>query len=161
MICKVLPKFLKNFVTISRAPAFCFKISVYTFQHRDCPVLVTCYLRSSHITILLLAGGTSLTSNEFVCSEVTCDITDLPPVLWLPYSALTLLVGRQEGRPACKKWGDGGGGHCLVRMEWCSARWSVYLPLLIFPCTPKSRRSLLATAHAGGPRKRAVKRLWL
>jgi len=32
-------------------------------------------------------------------------------------SALTLLVGRQEGRLACKKWGDGGGGHWLVRME--------------------------------------------
>ena len=33
------------------------------------------------------------------------------------FSALTLLVGRQEGHPACKK-GDGGGGHWLVRMEW-------------------------------------------
>jgi len=28
------------------------------------------------------------------------------------FSALTLLVGRQEGHPAHKKiWGDGGGGH--------------------------------------------------
>jgi len=26
------------------------------------------------------------------------------------FSALTLLVGRQEGRLACKTWGDGGGG---------------------------------------------------
>jgi len=25
--------------------------------------------------------------------------------------AVTLLVGRQKGHPACKKWGDGGGGH--------------------------------------------------
>jgi len=34
------------------------------------------------------------------------------------FSALTLLVGRQEGHPACKKYGeDGGGGHWLVRME--------------------------------------------
>ena len=31
--------------------------------------------------------------------------------------ALTLLVGRQEGHPACKTMGDGGGGHCLVQME--------------------------------------------
>jgi len=31
-----------------------------------------------------------------------------------------------------KKWGDGGGGHCLVRMEWCPAGWLVCLPLLIF-----------------------------
>jgi len=35
----------------------------------------------------------------------------------------------------------------------------VCLPLLIFPCTIKSRSSLLAPAHPGGPRKRAVKRL--
>jgi len=54
------------------------------------------------------------------------------------FSALTLLVGRQEGHPACKKWGDGEGGHWLVWMEWRPARWLVCLPLLIFPCT-KSR----------------------
>jgi len=59
-----------------------------------------------------------------------------------------------------KKWRDGGGGHWLVRMEWRPAGWSVCLPLLIFPCTIKSRRSLLAPAHLGGPGKRAVKRLW-
>ena len=34
------------------------------------------------------------------------------------------------------------------------------LPLLIFPCTIKSRSSLLAPAHSGGPGKRAVKWLW-
>jgi len=28
------------------------------------------------------------------------------------------------------------------------------------PCTIKSRSSLLGLAHAGGPGKRAVKRLW-
>jgi len=55
--------------------------------------------------------------------------------------------------------GDGGGGHRLVRMEWRPAGWSVCLPLLIFPCTIKSRSSLLAPAHPGGPGKRAVKRL--
>jgi len=56
--------------------------------------------------------------------------------------------------------GADGGGHCLVRMEWHRARWSVCLPLLIFPCTIMSRSSLLASAHLGGPGKRAVKRLW-
>ena len=44
-------------------------------------------------------------------------------------------------------------------MEWRPARWSACLPLLIFPCTIKSR-SFLAPAHPGGPGKRAVKRLW-
>jgi len=80
-------------------------------------------------------------------------------VEWVAFSALILLVGRQEGHPACKKWGDGGDGHCLVRMEWHPARWSVCLPLLIFSCTIKSRSSL-APADLGGPGKRAVKRLW-
>jgi len=57
-------------------------------------------------------------------------------------------------------WGDGGGGHWFVRMEWRPAGWSVCLPVLIFPCTIKSRSSLLAPAHAGGPGKRTVKWLW-
>jgi len=71
------------------------------------------------------------------------------------FSALMLLVGRQEGHPACKKCGeDGGGGHWLVRMEWRPAGLSVCLPLLIFPCTIKSRSSLLAPAHLGGPGKK-------
>jgi len=35
-----------------------------------------------------------------------------------------------------------------------SAGWSVCLPLLIFPCTIKSRSSLLAPAHPGGLGKR-------
>ena len=77
------------------------------------------------------------------------------------FSALMLLVGQQEGHVACKKYvDDGGGGHWLVRMEWRPAGWSVCLPLLIFPCTIKSRSSLLVLAHPGGPGKRAVERLW-
>jgi len=76
------------------------------------------------------------------------------------YSASTLLVGRLEGHLACKKHGDDGGGHCIVRMEWCPAGWLVCLPLLIFPCTIKSRSSLLAPSHPGGPGKRAIKRLY-
>jgi len=39
-------------------------------------------------------------------------------ICWLGFSALTLLVGRQKGHLACKKWGDNGGGHWLVQMEW-------------------------------------------
>jgi len=69
-------------------------------------------------------------------------------------------LGWQEGHPACKKWGDGGGGHWLVRMEWLPAGWSMCLPLLILPCSIKSRSSLLAQAHLGGPGKMATKQLW-
>jgi len=58
---------------------------------------------------------------------------------------------------AVRLWGDDGGRHWLVRMECRPAGWSVCLPLLIFPCTVKSRSSLLAPAHADGPGKRDVK----
>jgi len=58
---------------------------------------------------------------------------------------------------ACKNGVDGGGGHWLVRMELRPAGWSVYLPLLIFPCTIKSRSSLLTLAHPGWSRKNGRK----
>ena len=66
--------------------------------------------------------------------------------------------GRKGIRPV--KNGDGGGGHWLVRMEWRPAVWSVCLPLLIFPCTIKSRSSLLAPAHPGGPGCKTVMVWW-
>jgi len=74
---------------------------------------------------------------------------------------MTLLVGRQEGHPTCKKiWGwwrwalvTSPDGVAPIRMVGVSAS----LPLLIFPCTIKSRSSLLAPAHPGGPRKKGRK----
>jgi len=84
--------------------------------------------------------GQAQMSELFVCMR-----------FFVAFNALTPLVGQQEGHPACKKAGDGGGGHWLVRIEWLPAGWSVCLPLLIFPCTIKSRSSLLAPAHPGGP----------
>jgi len=81
-------------------------------------------------------------------------------VALVAFSALTVLVERQEGHPACKKWGNGGGGQWFVRMQWRPAGLSVSMPLLIFPDIIKSRSSLLAPAHPDGPGKRAVKRLW-
>jgi len=45
-------------------------------------------------------------------------------------------------------------------LEYRPAGSSMCLPLLIFPCTIKSRSSLLAPAHPGGSGKRVVKRLW-
>ena len=49
-----------------------------------------------------------------------------------------------------------------LRHQACDGVCEVCLPLLISsPCNIKSRCSLLALAHPGGPEKRAVKRLWL
>jgi len=58
--------------------------------------------------------------------------------------------------PACKKYGQDGGRHWLGRTQWRPAEWSVCLPLLIFPCTIKSRSSLLAPAHPRGRGKKAA-----
>jgi len=52
--------------------------------------------------------------------------------------------------------GDGGDGHWLVQMEWRPAGWSVCLPLLIFPCTIKSRSSS-GTGSPGWSRKKGSK----
>ena len=75
------------------------------------------------------------------------------------FSALTLLVGWQEGHPACKKYGGwwrwapvSPDGVASSRMVGVSA--SVNLPL-----HHKVQKSLLAPAHPGGPGKRAIKRL--
>ena len=74
----------------------------------------------------------------------------MPSVLWRCW-----LGGRKGIRPV-KNMMDGGGRHWLVRMEWCplpirivSVSASVNLPFTI-----KSRSSLLAPAHPGGPGKR-------
>ena len=75
-------------------------------------------------------------------------------------NASLLYVAGSECDNVFTLWGDGGAGHWLVRMEWRPAGWSVCLPLLIFPCTMKSRSSLLAPAHPDVPRKRAIKQLW-
>jgi len=71
------------------------------------------------------------------------------------FTALTLLVGRQEGHPACKKHG-----------RWW--RWALLSPNGVAPSrmvgvsafspyTIKSRSSPLALAHPGGPRKKGRK----
>ena len=86
---------------------------------------------SESLVYTTLSGGIGMLV-PFTAHEVSNCLT--------AFSALTLLVGRQERHPAWKKCGDGGGGHWLVRMEWCPAGWSVCLPLLIFPCTIKSRK---------------------
>ena len=75
----------------------------------------------------------------------------LPILFLLAFSALTLLVGRQEGHPVCKKtewWGAG--------MVIC------YLPLpLTVSCFSKIQIgfAFLVPAHPGSAGKRAVKRV--
>ena len=85
-----------------------------------------------------------ITSKNILSLEFHCGFL-LLSVLWHCW-----LGGRKGIRPV-KNGGDDGGGHWLVRMEWRPPGLSVCLPLLIFPCTIKSRSFLLAPAHPGGP----------
>ena len=78
-----------------------------------------------------------------------------------PFSALTLLVGRQEGRPACKKqWWVAGVVTCLERGADLHMAQLMLLPLTV-SCFSKIQTgsTFLVPAHPGSPRKRAVKRV--
>jgi len=89
----------------------------------------------------------------------SCGLRHTILLVLVAFSALTLLVRRQEGHPACKKWG-GWWRWALVSPDGVAPRRMVCVSASVnLPCTIKSRSSLLAPAHPGGPGKRAVKRL--
>jgi len=78
------------------------------------------------------------------------------------FSALTLLVGRQEWHPACEKteWWDADVVVCLERGADLHMAKLMPLPLIV-SCFSKSQIgfTFLVPVHLGRPRKRAVK--WL
>ena len=79
------------------------------------------------------------------------------------FSALILLVGRQEGHPACKKleWWGTGMVICLERdADLHNMAQMMSLPLTV-SCFSKIQLgfTFLVPAHPGSPRKRAVKRV--
>jgi len=79
----------------------------------------------------------------------------------LAFSALTLLVGRQEGHPACKNewWGAG----VVVSLEQSADLHMVQLMPLPLPVSCFSKIQIgftfLVPAHLSSPGKRAVKRV--
>ena len=78
------------------------------------------------------------------------------------FSALTLLVGRQEGHPACKKteWWCAGMVICLELGADLHMAQLMPLPLTV-SCFSKIQIgfTFLVPAHLGNPRQRAVKRV--
>jgi len=77
------------------------------------------------------------------------------------FSALTLLVGRQEGHPACKKLSGGVLAWLSVwsEVQTCTAQ-LMPLPLTV-SCFSKIQIgfTFLVPAHVGSPGQRAVKRV--
>ena len=86
----------------------------------------------------------------------------MPSVFWHCYafSALTLLVGRQEGHPACKKTEWWGTGMVICLERGADLHMAQLMPLpLTDSCFSKIQTgfTFLVPAHPGSPGKRAVK----
>jgi len=83
-------------------------------------------------------------------------------MLVVAFSALTLLVGWQEGHLACKKteWWGAGVVICMERGAELHMAQLMPLPLTV-SCFSKIQIgfTFLVQAHLGSPRKRAVKRV--
>ena len=83
------------------------------------------------------------------------------PTRSLAFSALTLLVGRQEGHPACKKLSS----EVLAWLSVWSEVQTCILPILPLPLTVSFSSKIqisvtfLVLAHPGSPGQRAVKRV--
>ena len=93
-----------------------------------------------------------------------CSFDNLPACLSFSYafSALTLLVGRQEGHPACKKLEWWGAGVVILSGARCRLAYSQLMPPpLTVSCFSKIQIgfTFLVPAHPGSPGKRAVKRV--
>jgi len=86
-----------------------------------------------------------------------CDIFYCSLQTGCAFSALTLLVGRQEGHPACKK--PSGGVICLERGADLHTAQLMPLPLTV-SCFNKVQIGFifLVPAHPGSPGRRGVER---
>jgi len=80
----------------------------------------------------------------------------------LAFSALTLLVGRQERHPACKKTERWGAGVVICLERGADLHTAQLMPLpLTVSCFSKIQIgfAFLVLAHPGSPGQRAVKRV--
>ena len=78
------------------------------------------------------------------------------------FSALTLLVGWQEGHPACKKLSCGGAGVVICLEQGADLHMAQLMPLpLTVSCFSKIQTgfTFLVPAHPGSPGQRAYKRV--
>ena len=83
-------------------------------------------------------------------------------IIYLSISALTLLVGRQEGHPACKKLS---GGLLAWLSVWSEVQTCIRLMPLPLTVSHSSKIQIgftfLVPAHQGSPGQRAVKRMYV
>jgi len=78
------------------------------------------------------------------------------------FSALTLLVGRQEGHLACKKTEQWGAGVVICLERDADLHMAQLMPLPLTVCCFSKIQigfTFLVPAHPGSPGKRAIKRM--
>ena len=83
---------------------------------------------------------------------------------FVAFSALTLLAGRQEGHPACKKTEQWGAGMVICLERGADLHMPQLMPLpLTVSCSSKIQTgfTFLVPAHPGSPGQRAVKRVYV
>ena len=93
---------------------------------------------------------------------VRLSLFSLPISAVSAFSALTLLVGRQEGHPACKKAEQWGAGMVICLERGADLHMAQLMPLpLTVSCFSKMQIgfTFLVPAHLGSPGQRAVKRV--
>ena len=93
---------------------------------------------------------------------VTSFVLNLQIRFFDAFSALTLLVGRQEGHPACKKLSGGGAGVVICLEQGADLHMAQLMPLpLTVSCFSKTQIvfTFLVPAYPGSPGQRAVKRV--
>ena len=114
-----------------------------------------------HISMVCLCVGLLIIS---VNPTKMAKPIDMPFEIANAFSALTLLVGRQEGHPACKKveWCGAGVVICLERGADLHTVQLMPLPLTV-SCFSKIQIgfTFLVPAHPGSPGQRAVKRVYV
>jgi len=99
--------------------------------------------------------------DSFVASGATMSISS-NWIDFLAFSALTLLVGRQEGHPACKKLGWWGTGMVICLERDADLHMAQLMPLLLtVTCFSKIQIgfTFLVPVQPGSPGKRAVKQV--
>jgi len=109
-----------------------------------------------------IAGVISVFEMNSLCDTIQMFCLLSITSVWFAFSALTLLVGRQEGHPACKKqWWSAGVVICLERDADLHTAQLMPLPLTVV-CFSKIQIgfTFLVPAHPGSPGKRAVKRVF-
>ena len=78
----------------------------------------------------------------------------------MSFSVLTLLVGRQEGHPACKKTEQWGAAMVTCLQQGADLHMAQLMPLTVsFFSKMQIGFTILVPAHLGSPGKRAVKRV--